>query len=344
MRFAILSFFLAFSVLAADPNSVEAWQVDRGIWELADGGIRGSGDSRAVMFGELPSDCVIEFAMTVKDGLRPRVHFMGPDFMLANEGETSQLFIHGAGAKAVRGEPYIYKKGEPMKVSAKFAGESFTITVNGQKMEGTRKACKSVRLAIQGGDGWSAGTTVYSGFSLKTSDGNSISLPDVLAPTNDPDGKVFVRSAPAQAEIFIKSGGRWVQLKATTPDTIQVPQGANSILIKKQGYRDGRLDFEVRGQNILKPAVVHLSKDNMSRIDVLIKSESDWFVYVDGKAMKDCSDEIAIASCTLLVENGEHEFTLKRSGASKEAKDALLSQKVKVAGDTTVIFAEKNSQ
>jgi hypothetical protein len=154
----------SFSDLTDKLNRLENWKISNGSWTQTPGGpIRGQGNSMIEFTPDLPTDCTISFHMNVVDGMRPRVHFDGPNIYVGNEGFTKNIAVRN-NSKKLLGSAFVYKNGDDIAVTVSFHGQSFSAQVGDQITEGPCQTGSPIRLRLQGGDGWSKGTTEYSEF------------------------------------------------------------------------------------------------------------------------------------------------------------------------------------
>lgn len=146
-------------------NDLNSYQRE-GTWTASADGIVGSGESTATFLHLLPSDGVLEFKMTVLDGMRPRIRFPGAALFLGNEGYDRQIEMHNA--KAYRGVPAPYLLGQTLSVRLVLQGESAELWVDGELMShGKRRFTPATMgLLLRGGDNWSHGTTRFTDIHL----------------------------------------------------------------------------------------------------------------------------------------------------------------------------------
>ena len=148
-------------------NDIRQWEVEKGDWSVdpKSGGIMGKGDSRAFFKGDLPQEVRLDVSVNVRDGMRPRIRFEGAGFHFGNEGFERNLFVYGDGVRWQGGTPAPYVNGREYEVSITFKGGTVGVTVDGKAVAtGTRASENQVKLGLEGGDGWSKGTTVFSRF------------------------------------------------------------------------------------------------------------------------------------------------------------------------------------
>jgi len=147
-------------------NKIDNWTVKNGTWSpMPSGGMRGEGDSTLDFNEPLPSDFTLSFTMNVVNGMRPRIHFIGPSFFIGNEGFSKQITLHGA-VTDVAGNAVPYRNGQELAVSLTVSGTSCTLRIGDETIQGTCKQAETTRLRIRGGDGFSKGTTEYSNFRI----------------------------------------------------------------------------------------------------------------------------------------------------------------------------------
>lgn len=154
------------SLISRNLNDINQWNIKSGDWTIANGHIRGSGDSGIEFKTPLPADCTLSFRMNVLSGMRPRVHFHNTGIMFGNEGFSKALFPFGV---TVDGPPFPYENGQEVAVVFHFSGEQFQVDIDGKEaFKGTRKKSDTIQLELSGGDGWSRGTTEYWDFKLES--------------------------------------------------------------------------------------------------------------------------------------------------------------------------------
>jgi hypothetical protein len=152
----------ALSRMLGDLNE---WTVKGGKWERTrDGRIRGTGDCMLQFNHDLPADCSVTCRINVVSGMRPRIAFGGTGIVFANEGYAKNLAAYGAPEKS---GAFAYENNQPRVLRFAFAADHFEFDVDGKRIaEGTRKVPKSMSLTLQGGDGFSPGTTEFWDFAI----------------------------------------------------------------------------------------------------------------------------------------------------------------------------------
>jgi tetratricopeptide (TPR) repeat protein len=145
-------------------NRPKNWKVEKGDWDWKEGVIKGSGDSSLTFQRELPPNFMLTFDMRVTDGMRPRVHLC-KGLWVGNEGFKRVIYIYGPLAEERGGKPFPYKKGQNLSIRVRLQGDTVGLGVNGQwTASAKRKKIRKGSLRLQGGDGWSPGTTLFSDF------------------------------------------------------------------------------------------------------------------------------------------------------------------------------------
>lgn len=147
-------------------NDPSSWNVDTGQWDHKRGVFKGSGDSSLVFQPPLPPNFELSFKMAVKKGMRPRVHFSNA-LWIGNEGYDRDICLYPDG-KRQEGKGFPYKKGQKLHIRVLLQGANVRLWVNGKPVaRAKRNRVFTESLRIQGGDGWSKGTTLYSSFRLR---------------------------------------------------------------------------------------------------------------------------------------------------------------------------------
>lgn len=137
----------------------------------------------------------------------------------------------------------------------------------------------------------------------------------ILSACHAEDGRVYVKSDPAGAEINVLAGGDkevYTSTDQKTPALITLPQGEQKVLLKLAGYKDTYLSIKVEGTAIIKPDPVKMDMAKVA-LDVLY-SDDGWSVMIDKKVVNDASGKPAVAPCTIPVTLGKHEITFSKSG------------------------------
>lgn len=150
------------AALNASLDRLTDWTVEKGIWSFVEPGrLRGEGPSDINFDVDLPSDATISFRLCVVKGMRPRIHFDGPDIYVGNEGYSKKLTVHGK-IKDVSGEALDYKNGQDIAVTVMFHGaDRFEVRLGDHILTGKCQPHSRIHLRFSGGDWWSKGTTDY---------------------------------------------------------------------------------------------------------------------------------------------------------------------------------------
>lgn len=145
----------------------DQWQINSGRWSFKDNRISGQGDSGLQFKHELPKNFTLEFKMNVVKGMRPRIHFHGLDFSVANEGFSKTIWVYGDGVTNVQGSRHKYENGQEMQFLIRFHGHNVLLEINGKPvMQGQRQKASGCTFEIRAGDGWSPGTTEFYDFRI----------------------------------------------------------------------------------------------------------------------------------------------------------------------------------
>ena len=152
-------------ILSHQINDPKNWQA-KGSWTVDARSVMGEGQASRDLLVKLPSDCVIQFDMTIVRGDRTRIHLNqgGPDYWLGCEGDGNALTFHGDGARDGTGGERRYKRNEILKVKLEFKKDTVRATIDDTPPMSARRASQGVTLRISVGDGFSGGQSSYSNF------------------------------------------------------------------------------------------------------------------------------------------------------------------------------------
>lgn len=125
------------------------------------------------------------------------------------------------------------------------------------------------------------------------------------------DGKVFIKTEPAGADVALVVEGAQKALDKKTSVLVQVPQGEQSFILTLAGYKPAMLKVDVKGTGITKPDIVSLEK---LTVETDIVFDEGWSVYVDKQPTKDKDGKPAITPCTLNLPTGQREIALVKDG------------------------------
>jgi hypothetical protein len=154
-------------ILSHQMNDPKNWQTKGGNWTQEGKTVIGEGQASRAFQGKIPSDCVIQFEMTIFRGDRTRIHLNqgGPDYWLGCEGDGRALTFYGAGATGKAGE-FVYPRGQPLKVKIEFRKDRVAAAINDAPTISARRGSPGVDLRISVGDGFSGGKSSYSNFRI----------------------------------------------------------------------------------------------------------------------------------------------------------------------------------
>lgn len=145
------------------------------------------------------------------------------------------------------------------------------------------------------------------------------------------DGKVFVKSDPTGADVFlVLSDGKFDNL-GKTPALVKVPLGKVKLLIQLEKYQVSSLELDLKDASIQKPDTVKLAAVTHN-VDVVF--EEGWTIYVD-KVLLSQDNKPVVTPATIHVSEGAHEIGLAKTGF----RDIVI--KAEVTKDTSVTVAEK---
>jgi hypothetical protein len=149
-------------------NDLSSWHVNSGQWSKKGGRLQGHGDSRLIFPVELPERFLLSFEMTVVDGMRPRVIFMGDkNFHFGNEGYVRTLFVHDGILLPIVGAPRPYATGVPLKIACRITEQEIEFQVDGELVARCgRERSGPLKLALSAGDYWSKGQVLFGPFAL----------------------------------------------------------------------------------------------------------------------------------------------------------------------------------
>jgi len=143
------------------------WTIQSGTWSQPETHIQGIGDSKITFNRALPGNVLVSFQMNVLRGMRPRIFFVGPNLYFGNEGYKKTIYVYGKGAKNVQGSRIPYRNGQILGISMKILSGKFELRVNDQVIQGDCDPADRILLRLQGGDGWSKGTTEFWDFRVE---------------------------------------------------------------------------------------------------------------------------------------------------------------------------------
>lgn len=132
------------------------------------------------------------------------------------------------------------------------------------------------------------------------------------APFEPKDGKLYVQSEPAGADIIVEQDGEWRSTGKATPALINPAQGKVMIVLRKQGFKDAQLEVEV-GDSIVRSNKVALEQAS-KRVDILFEHGDDWQVFVDGKPVSDVNGKVARTPCTIELPAGAKLVQIAKEG------------------------------
>lgn len=140
------------------------------------------------------------------------------------------------------------------------------------------------------------------------------------------DGKVFVKSEPAGADLFllVDNGDETTTEKALDKKTsalVQIPQGKHVLILKLAGFVNAKLEVDVKGTAILKPDVVKMEKPTA---DIDLVFEEGWQVFANKLPIKDKHGNPAVTPCTVTFVLGSIDIAFAKEGFSD------ISQKIDV--------------
>jgi len=139
------------------------------------------------------------------------------------------------------------------------------------------------------------------------------------------DGKVYVKTDPAGAEITLVNGeGENQKLEALgkTPSLVKVPLGKVKLIFTLKEHRSTSLELDIKDTAIQKPDVVKMIAI-MYNVDVLYKEEG-WNIWSDGK------DTGKKTPDTIELPFGDHKVTIKKEGFKDINKDVKIDNKATV--------------
>ncbi len=265
------------SAAVGDLNNLSNWNTKHGNWTQDETGILGEGDSEAEFKTTLPMEFILEFTMTVKKGMRPRIHF-NSEIKFGNEGYDKNLFAYGG---KTTGTKFKYEHDQALKIRAVCEKEKCEFFVNDTSVcTSVRGKPDKVTLRISGGDNWSKGAVLYSNFKLlPMGAGEKVSAPAAAEPAGKEmtQGEVATLAANTTNAYTIgalKRGetvtlqyveGRWKEhgKKATdNPDAPNTNPGS-ALVIAEKGVGDapGNVIVVVPTGTAAEPFVYRADRD-----------------------------------------------------------------------------------
>lgn len=128
------------------------------------------------------------------------------------------------------------------------------------------------------------------------------------------DGKIYVQSRPAGAQVLVVQGGELRDTGLKTPALVQLPVGRAELVLRLAKHDEAKLTADVT-TSISKPEPVVMEPERFD-LEVIAAPElgDAWDVYVDGKPAMDKAGKPAVAPCTVLVPEGAHVIQLAKEG------------------------------
>lgn len=162
-----------------------------------------------------------------------------------------------------------------------------------------------------------------------------LSVRSVLAGEEVKEGKVFVKTEPAGAAIFVTvRDGEKTDLKDTGKKTaalVMLPQGRQTVVLRLDGYEDATLEIGVDPAAIAKPDAVKLARKTVS-VDIIF--EDGWAVCdASKKQLLDAKGKPGTTPCTLELPSGAYEIVLVKDGFA----DIKQKVEIKTAGQSVEI-------
>ena len=174
------------------------------------------------------------------------------------------------------------------------------------------------------------------------------------------DGKIYVQSKPAGAQILVVQGGELRDTGLKTPSLVQLPVGKAELLLRMAKFDEAKLNTDVT-TSISKPEAVVMEPE---KFDLEVTAEAGlgdaWDVYVDGKPATDKAGKPAVAPCTIRVAEGMRSIQLAKNGfvdpqavraaikAGENAPVTVKGQAVKgnsvLTGEWVVLFRSDDPQ
>lgn len=157
----------------------------------------------------------------------------------------------------------------------------------------------------------------------------------MLASAWSEDGQLFVRTAPAQAQILVSKKEvvkfRINEVKRPTKDQsgqkeelvdtgekspaiirLEVRKEPYEVTVRKEGYEEKTVLIAVDRTGIIKPEVINLTKLK-NKVDI-VTPEAGWSVFLDGQPAVDVEGKPAVTPCTVGIEDGVKQMTIAREG------------------------------
>lgn len=127
------------------------------------------------------------------------------------------------------------------------------------------------------------------------------------------DGKVFLKSEPIGAEVFLIAGDDGKELKSLgkTAGIFKLPEGKNKLLLRLANYADTFTEIEVKGTAIMKPDAIALEAITYS-VDVVF-AEEGWKILIDKVAQTE-DGKLVTTPATVKAPAGKHEIRLSKDG------------------------------
>jgi hypothetical protein len=163
-----------FADLTRQMNDPKSWRA-AGKWTYD--GKTAEGDNAAVreFLGKLPDNCVIQFRMGIKRGIRSQIWLGDRDvdsYFFGCDGKfPTPLKFHGKPIGDVRGADYFIKYGDTIKVKFEFKKERVTVWINDMQTVTAKRELRGLRLKLVVGTKQHKGTTSYSEFQVSASGG-----------------------------------------------------------------------------------------------------------------------------------------------------------------------------
>lgn len=154
----------------------------------------------------------------------------------------------------------------------------------------------------------------------------------VMATACGADGKVWLKTDPAGAEIFTTEtdeNGLLTDLNKKTSGLVEVPQGTIKFVFKLDGYKSTVRSVEVNGMAIIKPDVISLERQTVS-VDLIF--DEGWGIQVDKQVVMDKHMKPSSTPCTIDLSLGVHNLTLSKIGFEDITKkiDVKSSQSLEI--------------
>lgn len=142
------------------------------------------------------------------------------------------------------------------------------------------------------------------------------------------EGKIYIRSNPSEARVFILMDKTDYDFIGKTGEILKVPQGEQKFLIVLDDFENKMIEIDIRGTQIHKPEAIDLEPITYD-VDIIFL-EDGWQIIANEEPLTGEDGEPITAPATIQLAKGEHKIQLRKNEFEITTENIIVKENIQI--------------